>query len=92
VNGEPLIDTSCLLVMKPAFRHLIGWTLFSQALAADADNRLWEFMRSSGARTGFLDHPTVAYRTRHKAHYELAGEPVPAEAIRRADLRGDKYH
>jgi Glycosyl transferase family 2 len=92
VTGEPYIDTSCLLVMKSAFQHLIAWTLFPQDLAADTDNRLWQFAKAGGARVDFLDHPTVAYRTRHLAHYEIAGESPPPEAVRRADLRGDNYH
>ena len=33
VNGQPYIDTSCLLMMKPAFPHLIAWTLYPQAVA-----------------------------------------------------------
>jgi hypothetical protein len=91
VTGRPHIDTSCLLVMKPAFRHLIGWTLFPQAVAADTDNRLWQYMRGAGARLDFLDNPTVAYRTRHRIHYDLAGLPPPPEAVVRSDLSGEHY-
>ncbi len=91
VNGQPYIDTSCLLVMKPAFPHLIAWTLYPQAVAADTDNRLWAYLRMAGARLDFLDQPTVAYRTRHYVHYTLAGELPPPEAVNRTDMRGDAY-
>src|SRR3954453_10763370 len=37
VTGQPYIDTSCLLVMKPAFKYLVGWTLFPQSVAAEVD-------------------------------------------------------
>ena len=92
VNGNPYIDTSCLLILKPAFRHLIGWTLFPQALAGDTDNRLWRFMKANGAVTDFLDEATVAYRTRHVVHYNLAGEPPPPQAVNRRDMSGENYH
>jgi len=91
VDGQSYIDTSCLLVLRPAFRHLIAWVLQGQDTAAEADQYLWRLMRSSGARLGFVDRPTVAYRTRHRAHYEQAREPAPPEAIRRTDLQGDRY-
>ncbi len=92
VNARPYIDTSCLLVMKSAFQHLIAWVLFPQTVAAEVDNRLWAHMASVGARLGFLDNPTVAYRTRHEVHYRMAGEVPPADAIIRSDLSGDNYH
>ncbi len=53
VNGRPYIDTSCLLVMRPAFEHLIAWVLSPQSQAATADNRLWQHMRRMGVRLGF---------------------------------------
>src|SRR5580698_506722 len=30
VNGDGFIDTSCLLVFRPAFKHLIAWVLQGQ--------------------------------------------------------------
>jgi hypothetical protein len=92
LNARPYVDTNCLLIMRSAFQHLIGWVLFPQSVAADADNRLWTHMRINGARLGFLDKPTVAYRTRHTVHYRLAGEAPPRGAVVRADLSGQNYH
>jgi len=91
VTGQPYIDTSCLLVMKPAFKYLVGWTLFPQSVAAEVDNRLWTFMGSNGARLGFFDSPSVSYRTRHAVHYQLAGETAPPGALVRTDLSGANY-
>ena len=92
VNGRPHIDTSCLLVMRPAFQHLIAWVLAPQSEAATADNRLWQHMQRMGVRMGFFDSPTMAYRTRHAVHYMLAGETPPAGAVTRTDLDGERYH
>jgi Glycosyl transferase family 2 len=91
VNGRPYIDTSCLLVMKPAFQHLIAWVLASQDIAAVADQAVWKHMQKMGARLGFLDRPSVAYRTRHASHYRLADEAPPPDAIDRRDLHGERY-
>jgi glycosyl transferase family 2 len=91
VNGEPYIDTSCLLVMKPAFQHMIAWVLSTQEIAAVMDQQVWKHMKGMGARLGFLDRPSVCYRTRHAAHYRIAGEEPPAEAISRFDLHGERY-
>ena len=91
VDGRNYIDTSCLLILKPAFRHLIAWVLQGQETAAVTDQYPWRLMRSAGARLGFVDRPTVAYRTRHRVHYDQACEPAPPGAIRRTDLHGDRY-
>jgi glycosyltransferase involved in cell wall biosynthesis len=91
VDGRNYIDTSCLVVLRPAFRHLIAWVLQGQDTAAETDQYLWRMMRSAGARLAFVDRPTVAYRTRHQVHYDQAAEPAPPGAIRRTDLHGDRY-
>jgi hypothetical protein len=91
VNGRPYVDTSCLLVMKPAFQHMIAWILSTQEVAAIADQQVWTHMQNMGARLGFLDRPSVCYRTRHASHYRLAGEQPPADAIDRIDLHGEHY-
>jgi hypothetical protein len=92
VDGVKFIDTNCLLVMKPAFRHLIAWVLWPQDVAAEGDQRLWRFLQGQNMRMGFLDAASVAYRTRHVVHYQLAGEEPPPEAITRTDLHGERYH
>ncbi len=91
VNGQPYIDTSCLLVMRPAFQHLIAWILSTQEFAAVTDQEVWRHMGKMGARLGFLDRPSVCYRTRHATHYRLVGEPPPPSAIDRADAHGGRY-
>jgi glycosyltransferase involved in cell wall biosynthesis len=92
VNARPYVDTSCLLVMKSAFHHLVAWVLPPQSVAAETDQHVWNYMKSMGARLGFLDSPTLAYRTRHAVHYQLAGEAPPSEAVVRADIDGNHYH
>jgi len=91
VNGRPYIDTSCLLVMRSAFQHMIAWILLSQDLAAVTDQHVWNHMKTMGARLGFLDRASVSYRTRHASHFRLIGETPPAGAIDRIDLHGEHY-
>jgi hypothetical protein len=92
VNGQPYIDTSCLMVMRSAFPHLIAWILSGQDTAAVADQRVWAHLKNAGARLGFLDNPSVCYRTRHATHYRLSGETPPVGSIDRTDLHGEHYH
>jgi hypothetical protein len=91
VNGRPYIDTSGLLVMKSAFQHLISWVFFSQNVAAAVDQQVWRHMQAMGARLGFLDRPSVCYRTRHASHYRLAGVQPPPDALDRTDLDGNHF-
>jgi hypothetical protein len=91
VNGRTHIDTSCLLVMKPAFPHMIAWILATQDVAAVMDQEVWKHMVKMGARLGFVDRPSVCYRTRHASHYRLAGMPPPLDAIDRRDPHGERY-
>jgi len=92
VDGNAYVDTSCMIVFRPAFRHLIAWVLQGQDTAAETDQFLWRLLRDSGARMAFVDRPTVAYRTRHQVHYDQAREPGPINAVLRVDLHGDRYH
>lgn len=92
VDGQNFIDTSCMFIMKSAFRHLIAWVLLGQDVSGGApDQFVWKMMRDAGTRMGFVDRPTVAYRTRHRVHYEAAGERPPPGAIARYDQHGDRY-
>jgi hypothetical protein len=91
VDGKKFIDTSCMLVLQPAFRHLIAWVLQGQDTAAETDQCLWRLLRDAGVPMAFVDRPTVAYRTRHQVHYDQAREVVPTGAILRVDLHGDRY-
>jgi Glycosyl transferase family 2 len=91
VDGANYIDTSCMLILRPAFRHLIAWVLRGQEAAAETDQFLWRLLRDSGAPMAFVDRPTVAYRTRHQVHYALAREEGPPGTINRVDPHGDRY-
>jgi glycosyltransferase involved in cell wall biosynthesis len=91
VDGHNFIDTNCLLVMKSAFRHMIAWTLMPQDVAAVMDQVVWKHMKEGGARMGFANRATVAYRTRHITHYQNAHEEPPPEAVHRTDPHGERY-
>ncbi len=81
VDGQRYIDTSCLLVFRPAFRHLIAWALQGQETAADTGQFLWKQLRDSGTRMAFVDRPTVAHRAGYRQQYENVGEVPPPGAI-----------
>ena len=91
VNGTDAVDTNCLVVLRSAFPSLLGWVLHDQDQAGVTDQILWRILRRMGARTGFLDRATVAYRTRHRLHYQIAGETPPPEAVERVDWHGGRY-
>jgi hypothetical protein len=92
VDGQSYIDTNCLLVFRPAFHHLISWVLQGQDVAGhETDQFLWRTMRDAGVPLAFVDRPSVAYRTRHRVHYDQAREAPPPGAIQRLDVHGDRY-
>jgi hypothetical protein len=74
VDGRNYVDTNCLMVLRPAFRHLVAWILQGPDTAAASGQFLWRLMREAGTRMAFVDRPTVAYRTRHQIHYDQARE------------------
>ena len=74
VDGRNYIDTSCLMVFRPAFRHLVAWVLQGEDTVAETDQFLWRQLREAGERMAFVDRPTVAFRTRHQVHYDQAWE------------------
>lgn len=92
VNADPYIDTSCLLVMRSAFKHLLAWAEAEHEAAALADQAVWQHLLQARARLGFLQRPTLSYRTRHAEHYRIIGETPPPDAITRSDPHGDHYH
>jgi glycosyltransferase involved in cell wall biosynthesis len=91
VDGTNYVDTSCLLVLRPAFRHLLAWVLQGQDKAAETDQFFWRSLKNSGVPMAFVDRPTVAYRTRHQVHYGQASEAFPPGAIVRDDPHGERY-
>jgi glycosyltransferase involved in cell wall biosynthesis len=91
VDGQRFIDTSCLMVFRPAFRHLVAWVLDRQETAAETDQSFWRLIRDAGVRMAFVDRPTVAYRTRHQVHYDQAREDGPPGVVHRVDLHGERY-
>ena len=92
VTGEQFVDTNCMVVLRPAFRHLIAWVLGGPETAAEADQFFWRTLKSSGVPMAFVDRPTVAYRTRDPAHYgevgaaSLSGMVPPDQIADRAGL------
>lgn len=91
VDGVRLIDTNCMVILRPAFQHMLGWVMGAQDQAGVTDQVVWRYLQSQRMRTGFLDRASIAYRTRHRVHYEIAGEAPPPDAITRPDPHGGRY-
>jgi len=85
VDGRNYVDTSCLMVVRPA------WALQGRNTAEVADQFLWRMVRDAGVRMAFVDRPTVAYRTGHQVHYDQTREAGMIAANPRADLLGERF-
>jgi hypothetical protein len=77
-DGEAHVDTSCLLITRPAFGSLPVWGGIPRIMSPVCDRIFWRHIlhrRYGVARTG---RPTVAFRTRYTMHYDALGETPPA--------------
>jgi hypothetical protein len=72
VDGQHRISPSCLLLLRPAFAHLIAWVLQGQNTEADAGLDLWRRLQSSGSRMAFVDRPSVAHRVHGSGSGDVA--------------------
>lgn len=79
-DGKRHVDTSCLFIMRPAFRLLPLWTMMPTQLGPVSDQVMWQAIKARRVPHAHNPEPTVAYRTRSHAHYWSIGEPAPAGA------------
>jgi glycosyltransferase involved in cell wall biosynthesis len=83
VRDEPVsehIDTNCYFFLRCAFQVALKWCLIPPPLHVVDDRIMRLAVLAAGLRCTQVDAPTVAYVTRHVAHYRTAGEPTPAGA------------
>ena len=73
VDGQNQMSPSCLLVLRPAFAHLLAWVLQREDTEADAGIDLWRRLRDSGARMAFVDRPSVAHQVQGWSSGDIAG-------------------
>jgi hypothetical protein len=77
-DGEAFCDTSCLLLMRPAFHLTSAWALMDPDEHAIDDRVIWYRVRESGLPRAHTGKATVAYRVTHAGIYRDLREPVPA--------------
>lgn len=71
------VDTNCLMLGKAAFGVLDIWHRMPKELAAIGDRVVFGAVRKGRFSIGFTWQRTVAYRTLHAHHYQLAQEAAP---------------
>lgn len=79
-DGETFADTSCIMLMRPAFRIGAVWALMNPVYHAIDDRVLWyEILRRKLTRA-HSNLVSVAYRVTDRNIYEKLGWPLPPEA------------
>ena len=73
------VDTSCLLLFRPAFSTLRAWFM-PAALGPICDRIFIAKILNDKFKVVSINNRSVAFRTQYKFHYELAGVPVPKGA------------
>lgn len=73
------VDTNCLMLSRSAFEVLDTWLQMPKPLAAIGDRVVYAAVRRKRFNVAFTQQRTVAYRTLHAHHYQLAGEVEPPD-------------
>lgn len=80
------VDTSCFLIHRSGFGCLPIWLDMPKPLASIGDRVFLAGLLHRKFSINSTRARTVAYRSRHRAHYLLAGQPVP-EGAKDEDLK-----
>jgi len=78
-DGRNHVDTSCILLMRPAFAMIQIWTQMPRELSAACDRVFWGSVVVQRFARAHSHAPTVAYRTPYSIFYEQMGEAAPPE-------------
>lgn len=76
-DGTRFVDTSCMLIMRPAFGVLANWCLMPSYAHAVSDRAFFRLAKAAGATFAHSPEPTVYYRCKRSDAYEMMGEPPP---------------
>jgi len=74
------VDTSCYFLHREAFGALSTWIRLPKKLALVCDSVFLAALRSRNFNIASTKQRTVAYRTSHAYHHQLAGLPPPPDA------------
>jgi glycosyltransferase involved in cell wall biosynthesis len=84
-NGEDFVDTSCMMLMRPAFHLASKWALLPPYAHLIGDRIMLHYMKESGLPRVHLSRPTVFYRCGKAGIYRDLGEPIPEGVMPRPD-------
>jgi hypothetical protein len=76
-DTDKFIDTSCMLIMRPAFGLLANWGLMPDYAHAISDRVFLYLAKTAGTTFAHSPEPTVFYRCGKSDSYEMAGETPP---------------
>jgi hypothetical protein len=76
-DPEKFIDTSCMLLMRPAFGLLTNWSLMPEYAHVISDRVFLYLAKAAGTSFGHSPEPTVFYRCGKSGIYETVGEMPP---------------
>jgi hypothetical protein len=79
-ESEHFADTSCILVMRPAFEVLANWVLMPQYAQPISDRVFLYLARSAGTKIAHSEETTVYYRCVKTDIYEFMRETPPPGA------------
>jgi hypothetical protein len=85
-DGVKHVDTNCLFLTRPLFRLITLWAMMPIELAPHCDRIFWQAVLVRDPRRAHHEQPTVAYRTRHRVHYQRLGEAPPEGSVHLPDL------
>jgi hypothetical protein len=84
-ESDNFADTSCMLIMRPAFGVLANWVLMPQYAQPISDRVFLHLARQSGTKIAHSPEPTVHYRCVRSDIYEMLRETPPPGARPPAD-------
>ncbi len=80
-DGSNFVDTSNIVLLRPAFKLVALWGLMPKKLSPLCDRVFWQAAVSSGLPRAHRRLATVAFRSRYADHYTLCDEAPPAGAV-----------
>jgi len=84
-DGRTFVDTSCMLLMRPAFGLIQNWCLMPDYAHIIGDRVFFYLAKASGVQTAHLDLPTLYYRCSKAGNYDHFGEQHPPGVQPRPD-------
>jgi hypothetical protein len=84
-DGSRFVDTSCMLLMRPAFGLISNWRLMPEYAQIISDRVFLFLAKAAHVKMAHSAEPTVHYRCGKAGIYEHFGEPPPAGVRPRPD-------